>query len=107
MGVAAYNRGSRRVSMEMEERTQLAKIRTDRQVLKDEIARMREQISKLERELNRARRCISSERAGREALRVRLSDVERANAFGVGVLCKLAFPNDNTGDSVVDVPDGT
>jgi hypothetical protein len=39
-----------------------------------------------------ARRCLASERAGREALRVRLANEERANAFGVGVLCRLAFP---------------
>ena len=34
--------------------------------------------------------------AGREALRARLDDEERANAFGVGVLCKLAFPGDES-----------
>ena len=44
----------------------------------------------------RARRCLASERAGREALRVRLADEERANAFGVGVLCRLAFPGDES-----------
>ena len=47
-------------------------------------------------DLGRARRCLASERAGREALRVRLADEERANAFGVGVLCRLAFPGDES-----------
>ena len=58
--------------------------------------RLREQIATLERDLRRARRCLASERAGRESLRVRLADEERANAFGVGVLCRLAFPGDES-----------
>ena len=77
MGSAAYNRGSRLVSKEADER-------------------LREQIATLERDLRRARRCLASERAGRESLRVRLADEERANAFGVGVLCRLAFPGDES-----------
>lgn len=55
-----------------------------------------EQVARLERDLCRARRCLASERAGRAALRVRLADEERANAFGVGVLCRLAFPGDES-----------
>ena len=95
MGAAAYNRGSRLVSREADERMPLASSRADRQAHKDEVARLREQVAALERDLARARRCIASERAGREALRVRLSDEERANAYGVGVLCRLAFPETN------------
>jgi type II secretory pathway component PulJ len=94
MGSAAYNRGSRLVSKEADERMPLATARADRQAHKDEVARLREQIATLERDLRRARRCLASERAGRESLRVRLADEERANAFGVGVLCRLAFPGD-------------
>lgn len=70
--------------------------RADRHAHKDEVARLREQIATLERDLRRARRCLASERAGREALRVRLANEERANAFGVGVLCRLAFPGDES-----------
>jgi phage shock protein A len=70
--------------------------RADRQAHKDEITRLREQVTTLERDLRRARRCLASERAGREALRARLDAEERANAFGVGVLCKLAFPGDES-----------
>ena len=96
MGSAAYNQGSRLVSKEADERMPLATARADRQAHKDEVARLREQIATLERDLRRARRCLASERAGRESLRVRLADEERANAFGVGVLCRLAFPGDES-----------
>lgn len=84
------------MSKEADERMPLATARADRQAHKDEVARLREQVAALEHELRRARRCLASERAGREALRVRLADEERANAFGVGVLCRLAFPRDES-----------
>jgi phage shock protein A len=71
-------------------------LRADVQAHKDEIGRLREQVATLERELRRARRCLASERAGRLALRARLVDEERANAFTVGILCKLAFPGDES-----------
>lgn len=96
MGAAAYNRGSRLVSREADERMPVATSRADAQAHKDEIVRLREQVTTLERDLRRARRCLASERAGREALRVRLANEERANAFGVGVLCRLAFPGDES-----------
>ncbi len=96
MGAAAYNRGSRLVSREADERMPGARFRADQQAHKDEIVRLREQVAALEHELRRARRCLASERAGREALRVRLADEKRANAFGVGVLCRLAFPGDES-----------
>ena len=96
MGAAAYNRGSRLVAREADERMPVALSRADKQAHKDEIARLRERVASLERDLARARRCLASERAGREALRVRLADEERANAFGVGVLCRLAFPGDES-----------
>lgn len=84
------------MSKEADERMPLATTRSDRQAHKDEVARLREQIATLERDLRRARRCLASERAGRESLRVRLADEERANAFGVGILCRLAFPGDES-----------
>ena len=96
MGSAAYNRGSRLVAKEADERMPLATDRADRQAHTAEVARLREQIATLERDLRRARRCLASERAGRESLRVRLADAERANAFVVGVLCRLAFPGDES-----------
>lgn len=94
MGAAAYNRGSRVIAREADNRAQAAQPRADARSYQDEIARLREQVTKLERDLCRARRCLASERAGREALRARLDTEDRANAFGVGVLCKLAFPED-------------
>lgn len=84
------------MAREADERMPVATARADRQAHKDEVARLREQIATLERDLRRARRCLASERAGRESLRVRLADEERANAFGVGVLCRLAFPGDES-----------
>jgi hypothetical protein len=96
MGAAAYNRGSRRVSMEADERMPVALSRAAQQAHKDEVALLREQIATLNRDLRRARRCLNSERAGREALRVRLAHEERANAFSVGILCRLAFPGDES-----------
>ena len=96
MSVAAYNRGSRLMTREADERMPGASSRAERQGHKDEAARLREQIATLERDLHRARRCLASERAGREALRMRLAHEERANAFGVGVLCRLAFPGDES-----------
>ena len=96
MGAAAYNRGSRLVAMEADERMPVATSRADAQAHKDEVARLHEQVATLERDLRRARRCLAAERAGRDALRARLAHEERANAFGVGVLCKLAFPGDES-----------
>lgn len=96
MGAAAYNRGSRLVSREADERMPAATSRADAQAHKDEIVRLREQVTTLERALARARRCLASERAGREALRVRLAAEDRARAFGVGVLCRRAFPGDES-----------
>lgn len=96
MTAAAYKRGSRIVSREADDRMPEAMRRADRQSHKDEIARLREQVAALESQLRRARRCIAAERACREALRVRLAHEERANGFGVGVLCRLAFPGDES-----------
>ena len=95
MGAGAYNRGSRIVSREADARMPGAVSRADRQAQTDEIARLRGQVAALERELRRARRCLAAERLGREQLRVRLGAEERANAFGVGVLCRIAFPGDD------------
>ena len=84
------------MAREADERMPVATSRADAQAHKDEIARLREQVTTLERDLRRARRCLAAERAARESLRVRLADEERARAFGVGVLCRLAFPGDES-----------
>ena len=81
MSAAAYNRGSRLLSREADERMPTALSRADRQAHNDEVSRLREQVAALGRDLRRARRCLASERAGREALRVRLANEERANAL--------------------------
>lgn len=94
MSAAAYNRGSRLVRREADEHIQVALSRADRQATKEEIILLREQIAALERNLRRARRCLASERAGREALRARLVDAGKTYAFAAEVLCRLAFPED-------------
>lgn len=96
MGAASHNRGSQLVSREADERMPLALSRADRQAHKDEVARLREQVAALERELRRARRCLAAERLGREQLRVRLGDEERSHALSVKWLCRLAFPGDES-----------
>ena len=96
MGAAAYNRGSRLVSREADERMPVAVSRADHQAHKDEIARLREQVAALDRELRRARRCLAAERLGREQLRVRLRAEEGSHALSVTWLCRLAFPGDKS-----------
>jgi chromosome segregation ATPase len=95
MGIATYNRGSRMVSKEADNRMAPASARAEHQALKDENARLREQAARLERELARARRCLASERMGRENLRQALSTVNSNYAFAVGTLCKRVFPGDS------------
>jgi len=69
MGAAAYNRGSRLVSREADERMPVATSRADAQAHKDEIVRLRDQVTTLERDLRRARRCLASDDPG-ELVRV-------------------------------------
>ncbi len=94
MSAAGYNRGSRVVAREADERMPEAQARADRQGLKDEIERLRQRAATLEGELARARRCLAAERMGREQLRERLAAAERAYEFSVGVLCRRAFPEE-------------
>ena len=84
------------MTIEADERMPVAMSRADAQAHKDEITRLREQVATLELDLRRARRCLAAERAGREAIRARLFDEERANSFGVRVLCRLAFQGDES-----------
>lgn len=94
MGAAAYNRGSRIASREADARMPVAAARADQQAHADEVARLREQVAALQSDLRRARRCLAAERAGREALGVRLADAERAGAYSTSILCRIAFPDD-------------
>lgn len=94
MGAAAYNRGTRQIAREADEAMPAAALMADRRAYKDEIARLREQVRGLERDLQRARRCLAAERLGRESLRSRLATEERSNSFAAGCLCKIAFPGD-------------
>ena len=96
MGAAAYNRGSRVIAREADNRAQAAQPRADARAYRDEIARLREQVTRLERDLCRARRCLAAERSGREALRVRLASEENSHALSVRWLCRLAFPGDES-----------
>lgn len=91
MGAAQYNRGSRVISREADDRMPGLTARADRQAFKDEIDRLRERCSILERDLSRARRCLAAERNGRESLRQRLAAEQRSHEFSVEILCRIAF----------------
>jgi len=94
MGVAASNRGTRSIARDADALTPVASERADRQAYEDEIARLRAQVARLSHDLSRARRCLAAERHGREQLRLRLAAEERAGAFAVSTLCRVAFPGD-------------
>lgn len=92
MGAAAYNRGSRIGARAADACMAVALARSERCSQKDELTALRERITKLERDLSRARRCLAAERHGREQLRQRLAAEERSYEFATSVLCPLAFP---------------
>ena len=68
--------------------------RADHQAHKDEIARLREQVAALERELRRARRCLAAERLGQSSSGPARAE-EGLYALSVTWLCRLAFPGTN------------
>lgn len=96
MGAAAYNRGNRILRMEADDAMPVPNARAERQAHKDEIQRLRERVARLEGDLQRAKRCLAAERHGREQLRIRLATAEREHEFGVLILCRLAFPGDQS-----------
>jgi hypothetical protein len=94
MGASSYNRGTRKIARDADERMTTANARADRQAHADENARLRAQVTVLESDLRRALRCLAAERLGRELLARRLAAAESAHAFAVSCLCKRAFPED-------------
>lgn len=97
MGAAAYNRGSRLVWRNGDAKMPKAVALASMHAVNDELSELRSRVGMLESELRRARRCLAAERAAREALRIQLADEQRSNAFGVSILCKLAFPSIDAG----------
>lgn len=91
MSRGAYQRGSRLVAREADARVKLLDARIERQALKDENARLRLRVERLEHDLGRARRCISAERFAREQRVNELKSELRASHFGVTTLCRIAF----------------
>jgi septal ring factor EnvC (AmiA/AmiB activator) len=94
MGVAAYNRGSRRLAIEADQLAPVSLARSERQAHKDEAERLRARVADLERDLKRARRCIAAQRFANDALSERLREADRVYHFSVRTLCRLAFPGD-------------
>lgn len=90
MGVASYNRGSRRIASDCKAQKS-EHIRADLAALSDQLAEAEQRIAELERDLQRARRCLASERSGRESLRMRLQQSESNYAFAMSVLLPMAF----------------
>jgi glucose-6-phosphate-specific signal transduction histidine kinase len=58
----------------------------DRHAFKDEIERLREVVSRLERELARARRCIAAERYAREKRVAELKDEAKSSEYAISLL---------------------
>jgi hypothetical protein len=94
MGIAAYNRGSNLIAAEADRGAQALSARADLQAYKDECARLRLEVAKLERELGRARRCIAAERYSREKRVSELGAELRSSEFAISTLCRVAFPAD-------------
>lgn len=87
---ASYNRGSRVIAREADERAAGLVGRVERQALADENARLRRQVDRLEHELARARRCLAAERFAREKRVEELKVELRSARFGIRCLCRLA-----------------
>ena len=94
MGAAAYNRGSAVCARAFDAARAAASARETRRAERDELARAREQIASLERDLRRARRCIAELRRSKEArLAEAKADMSRADAV-IHTLTRIAFPGD-------------
>ena len=94
MGVAASNRGNRVIARECDAALAASGVvaRGERQAHKDEVARLREEIAVLERDLGRARRCIAELRRSKEG---RLSEMRAdlaSSRSAISILCRVAFP---------------
>ena len=92
MGIAAYNRGSRIVERVADEHLVGTSTRADHQATKDESAQLRAKISRLERDLGRARRCLAAERLAREMRVAELKDELRASNLCISILCRFLPP---------------
>lgn len=79
------------IAREASERVAGLAERIDRQALKDENARLRRQVERLEHDLERARRCLAAERLAREKRVEELKVELRSASFGTSVLCRIAF----------------
>ena len=95
MSRAAYNRGSRIVAREADERARSIDSRIERQALTDEVTRLQERIGLLERDLMRARRCIAELRRSREARLAEVRADASRSASAISMLCRIAFPGDS------------
>lgn len=96
MGAAAYNRGSRAISRELDGLMPAAIERAERQALRDEIARLRARNETLSRQLARACRCLAAERLGREKRVAELKAELNTAKSAISILCRLAFPKERT-----------
>lgn len=91
MSASSYNRGSRVIAREADDRVRTIESRHDRQALHDENERLRQRVEELEHDLKRARRCLAAERFGRAKRTDELKAELRAASFGTSVLTRLAF----------------
>lgn len=89
MGAAAYNRGSKHISIGLSaDHDEAARRGSYRDRLEDENAALRERVARLEADLGRARRCIALGRYAHKA-RMREAAADKASsAFAIRTLCK-------------------
>jgi hypothetical protein len=91
MGAAAYNRGSKLVRREADERAREAISRADRDAYKAEAARLRDRVITLERDLARARRCIAELRRSKDARMSDARDEQSRSDAAIRILARIAF----------------
>lgn len=94
MGAAAYARGSRAISAQVDREMQASIVRADHQAHKDERTRLLRRIADLEHDLGRARRSVAVLRATLRAERAAHAEerdqADRHHRFAVRVLARRA-----------------
>lgn len=93
MGVAASNRGDTIIRRDADVQVDAAARRMDHRVRSDESDRLRDQISELERDLARARRCIAELRRSKDARMSEARAEQSRSDCAIKILTSIAFPD--------------
>ena len=95
MGASQYNRGSAVLRRDIDGLMSVPLARAERDAEKDELARLREQIRTLERDLARARRCIAELRRSKDARLAEAREEQSRSDAAIRILTRIAFPQDH------------